>query len=398
MVIVEITWIIIQVLIGYNLVLPFVLYLFSFLVRKKIYAKAPAEADYGIIVTAYEQTDSLPAVVNSILRLNYSNYLVYVVADKCECDISTLNFNDDRVILLRPPETLGSNTRSHFYAINNFKRAHERLTIVDSDNLVHPAYLNELDKLFNVGFTAVQGVREAKNLDTNYACLDAARDIYYHFYDGKLLFNIGSSATLAGSGMAFTTALYRECLEHKDVSGAGFDKVLQAEIVGRNRRIAFTGEAIVYDEKTTRSDQLVKQRSRWINTWFRYFGFGFTMIGKGITNFSRNQFVFGLILLRPPLFIFLLLSVFCMFINLWLSITIAFLWLISLIVFVIGFYISLAKSDTDSRIYRSLVNIPKFIFFQVLSLMKVRKANQHSVATRHYHTGEDDITPKQNEN
>jgi hypothetical protein len=48
-----------------------------------------------------------------------------------------------------------------------------------------------------MGFAAVQGERKAKNLDTTYACLDAARDIYYHFYDGKLLFHIGSSATLA---------------------------------------------------------------------------------------------------------------------------------------------------------------------------------------------------------
>jgi hypothetical protein len=62
--------------------------------------------------------------------------------------------------------------------------------------LVEPEYLHELDRYFNAGFSAVQGIREAKNLNTTYACLDAARDIYYHFYDGKILFGIGSSATL----------------------------------------------------------------------------------------------------------------------------------------------------------------------------------------------------------
>ncbi|MEO6150348.1 MAG: glycosyltransferase, partial [Mucilaginibacter sp.] len=332
MAVIKFIWVIIQVLIGYNLVLPFLLYLLSGLTRKRKYVSDINEPDYAVIVTAYEETSSLPAVVNSILRVKYNNYLIYVVADKC--DISGLNFNDDRVVLLRPPEILANNIKSHFYAINNFRRPHDRVTIIDSDNLVHPNYIEELNKMFFAGFSAVQGIREAKNLDTNYACLDAARDIYYHFYDGKLLFQIGSSATLAGSGMAFTTNLYRECLEHTDISGAGFDKVLQAAIVGRNLRIAFTGDAIVYDEKTTRPDQLVKQRSRWINTWFKYFGFGFTMIGKGITNLSRNQFVFGLILLRPPLFIFLLLSVVCMLLNLFISITVAFLWLVGLIIFV----------------------------------------------------------------
>ncbi|WP_461452331.1 glycosyltransferase [Mucilaginibacter sp.] len=374
-------WILLQFLIGYNLYLPIVLFLI-YKPSKKILSVAP-ESDYAIIVTAYEQLDAIPNVIASILNLNYSNYLVYIVADKC--DISGLNFTDERIIILRPPETLASNTRSHFYAIHHFKRNHTRLTIIDSDNLVEPEYLNELDKYFNEGYEAVQGIREAKNLNTTYACLDAARDIYYHFYDGKVLVGIGSSATLAGSGMAFTTKLYRDCLENRDVTGAGFDKVLQSLIVGKNLKIAFTEYAVVYDEKTTHSDQLVKQRSRWINTWFKYFNLGFTLIFKGITNFSRNQFIFGFILLRPPLFIFLILSVLCMFANLFISITAVALWLTGLILFVLGFYIALAKSDTDKRIWQSLINIPKFIFFQVLSLLKVRKANKHSVATTHYY-------------
>jgi cellulose synthase/poly-beta-1,6-N-acetylglucosamine synthase-like glycosyltransferase len=380
-------WVLLQFLIGYNLYLPILL---SFFFReKKQDLPVGKESDYGIIVTAYEQIDAIGNVVASLLKLNYTNYLIYIVADKC--DITGVNFDDERVILLRPEETLASNTRSHFYAINHFKRTHTRLTIIDSDNLVDPEYLHELDKYFDLGYDAVQGIREAKNLNTTYACLDAARDIYYHFYDGKILFGIGSSATLAGSGMAFTTQLYRDCLENRDITGAGFDKVLQSIIVGKNLRIAFTGKAIVYDEKTTHSDQLVKQRSRWINTWFKYFKFGFTLVFKGIANFSRNQFLFGLILLRPPLFIFLILSIICMFANLFISLTAVLVWLVGLMAFVLGFYIALAKSDTDKRIWASLVNIPKFIFFQVLSLLKVRKANKHSVATTHYY--HEDIDP-----
>src|SRR5690606_33466983 len=122
-------------------------------------------------------------------------------------------------ILLRPETVLASNTRSHFYAIEHFKRPHNRLTIIDSDNLIDPAYLNELDAYFDRGFEAVQGVRKAKNTDGLYDSLDAARDIYYHFYDGKILFNVGSSATLAGSGMAFTVDLYKTCLAHLDIVG-----------------------------------------------------------------------------------------------------------------------------------------------------------------------------------
>ncbi len=380
----RIVWIIVQVLIGYNLVFPLMLYVLALLRPNKKITPLKSEADYAIIVTAYEQVTHIPDVINSILALNYKNYLVYVVADKC--DVSGLKFDDERVLILRPEQTLAGNTRSHFYAIRNFKRNHERLTIIDSDNLVHPEYLNQLDLYFSLGYLAVQGVRKAKNLDTTYARLDGARDIYYHFYDGEMLFRAGSSATLAGSGMAFTTSLYRECMEDRDVSGAGFDKVLQAAIVGGGNRIAFADQAFVYDEKTSHSDQLVNQRARWINTWFKYFGYGFTMIGNGLKNLSWNQFLFGLVLLRPPLFIFLLLSVFCMAVNLFLAPVISIIWFIGFLLFILGFYIALVNSDTDSSIYKSLVNIPKFIFFQVISLLKARNANKRSVATKHYHT------------
>lgn len=389
---INILWIILQVLIGYHLVMPVLMYIVHLLfIRHKNFPQAPKETDYGIIVTAYEQTNTLHAVVRSLLQLNYRNYMIYIVADKC--DISNLHFTDDRVVVLRPPETLASNTRSHFYAIHRFVRPHERLTIIDSDNLVHPDYLKELDVFFYNGYRAVQGVRMAKNLNTTYACLDAARDIYYHYYDGKVLFELGSSATLAGSGMAFETALYRECLEHNDVSGAGFDKVLQAAIVKKNIRIAFAEKALVYDEKTSESTQLVNQRARWINTWFKYFGYGFSILGLGLKNFSRNQLLFGLVLLRPPLFIFLILSGLFLFINIWISVSAVLIWAVALLLFVAGFGISLALSHTDKRIYKSLVNIPKFMFFQVLSLLRARTANKRSVATTHYHSSEiEDIT------
>ena len=232
---------------------------------------------------------------------------------------------------------------------------------------------------------AVQGVRDAKNLDTLYAALDGARDIYYHFYDGKLLYHVGSSATLAGSGMAFTTQLYKECLGHLDITGAGFDKILQKEIVSRGYRIAFANEAIVFDEKTSKSDQLVNQRARWINTWFKYFSFGFGLIGKGIFQFNWNKFLFGLILLRPPLFIFLLIGLFCMLLNLILNPFLALIWFLGFVIFIIGFILALAINNTDARIYKSLWGIPTFIFYQVLSLLKVRNANKHSVATKHFH-------------
>ncbi|MGI4749809.1 MAG: glycosyltransferase [Janthinobacterium lividum] len=380
-------WQALQLLIGYNLVFPLLLYFLYPAARNKFKPNKiwnrVTEPDYGIIVTAYKQTHALPEVVASLLNQRYKNFIIYIVAD--QCDISNLNFNHPQVVVLRPENELKSNTRSHFYAINKFIRPHQRLTIIDSDNLVHPDYLTEMNNYFSKGYQAVQGLRAAKNLNTTYACLDAARDIYYHFYDGKLLFKAGSSATLSGSGMAFTTELYRFCLENLDITGTGFDKVLQAEIVKYRLQIAFAKKAIVYDEKTTQPDQLVSQRSRWINSWFKYSGLGFGLIFKGLGNFSINQVLFGMVLLRPPLFIFLILSAVCAIANLWIIPAYSLFWLYGLGAFVLSFFIALFHTNTNYRIYRALFGIPKFMFYQVLSLLKMRKADARSVATEHYY-------------
>ncbi|MGZ3837356.1 MAG: glycosyltransferase [Flavisolibacter sp.] len=380
-------WVLLQVVIGYHLILP-VLQFCLFKIRGGYQHPAPLkpgeEPDYAIIVTAYEQVNTLGPAIDSLLKLHYSNYLIYIVADKC--DVSGLHFADERVIVLRPEEALNSNTRSHFYAISRFKRAHRYLTIIDSDNLTHPEYLNQLNLRFQQGYQAVQGVRKAKNLDTLYACLDAVQDIYYHFYDREVLFSIGSSATLAGSGMAFTTSLYKHCLENLDITGAGFDKVLQIEILKQGHRIAFARNAIVYDEKTSGSDQLVKQRARWFNTWFRYASLGFGLVASGLRHRNWNQLAFGIMFLRPPLFLVMLSSFCLMVLNILVSPVLVFAWMGAFLLFFAGLFIALVQSRADARIYRSLTGIPLFMFYQVLSLLKVRRANKISVATRHYHT------------
>ncbi|WP_316736886.1 glycosyltransferase [Pedobacter aquatilis] len=376
--------IIVQIIVGFNLVLPVLLFL-THLVKRTVYHNVPVadKYDYAIIVTAYQQTTLLPGVVKSILNLNYKNYMVYVVADNC--DISDLNFNSDKVILLRPEEVLSGNTKSHFYAIERFVRSHDILTIIDSDNLVDSEYLNELNVFFEKDFLAVQGVRKAKNLNTAYACLDEAGDIYYRFIDRKLLFDSGSSASLAGSGMAFTTSFYIECLDKLLIEGAGFDKVLQMEILNRNKRIAFAEKAIVYDEKTSKSQQLVKQRARWINTWFKHAGKGVQLIFKGIFTLNWNQFLCGLVFSRPPLFIIAGLSLACMVVDIFFQPNMLYFWLGALVCFFSIFLISLQYFKAPMVIYKALVKVPAFMFLQVLSLFKAKRANEISTATVHYY-------------
>lgn len=383
MTLIKFIWLFIQLVITFGLWFPIVLLFISSFKKYtgKYYVNSSQNYDYAIIVTAYLQTDLIPDVVKSILAMNYQNYLVYIVADNC--DISGLKFNDDRIHILRPEAILSSNVKSHIYAIDHFKRHHDIITIIDSDNLIHPEYINEMNVFFDNGFKAVQGVRAARNLNTNYACLDEASDMYYRYVDRKLLYESGSSATLAGSGMAFTAELYEEALKKITISGAGFDKLLQYELVKNDIRIAFAENAIVYDGKTAKTDQLVKQRARWISAWAKSWKLGWELLFTGVKKMSWNLIAFSNVHLRPPLFILFFIYIVFIIIDVFFIQRITIYFLMIFILFLISFITSLLYFKAKKEIYYALLLIPKFIFFQVIALFYSKNANKISVATKH---------------
>jgi hypothetical protein len=128
----------------------------------------------------------------------------------------------------------------------------------------------------------------------------------------------------------------------------------------------------------------------------KYFLLGFDILFLGFKNLSKNQILFGSVLLRPPLFIFLFLSFFIIIINLLIGHgTVAAVWVLGLIIFIVFFAVALLSSHTDPRIYRSLVNIPQFVFYQVSSLLKSKNANKISVATKRFDIQDTELTKKQ---
>ncbi|MCX6160790.1 MAG: glycosyltransferase [Ignavibacteriae bacterium] len=374
-----------QAYISFQLILPLMLIVLSaFRKLKKLpsqdFGRDGSETDFAVIITAYKEADIVVPLVDSLIKQKYTKYTVYVVAD--ECDTSKFNFTNDKVKVLKPDGKIGSKFKSILYAIKNFTHEHEALVIFDADNLVHPEFLRVMNRYFKEGYKAVQGIRLPKNLDTDNARLDAAGDMFYNYYDRRLCFKAGSSSALAGSGMGFDLNLYGKLLKNKIIVG-GFDKVLQAEIVMMGYRIAFAPAAVVYDEKVSKGAQVVKQRTRWLNSWFKYFLKGFVILGTGFVKFDINRVLFGIMLIRPPLFIFTGFSVFFLIVNVFISPLITLYWSILLILFALSFLFSMKQEKADSEIWKSMIKMPVFVFYLFLSLARIRRANKKFLETEH---------------
>lgn len=335
--------------------------------------------DFAAIITAHQDTKCIPPLIDSFLKQQYPNFMVYVVAD--DCDISTLNFNDKRVIILKPDHPFHAKIKSIKFAVDSFKRQHDVVVIFDSDNLVHPSYLKNLNGYFQKGFKVVQTHMLSKNIDSTYAKLDSIGHIYNTFLERQVKMELGMSSAILGLGIALDLELYKEII-YTDGLG-GFDKKLQVQMAKRVKQIAFAEDAIVYDEKVEDGAALEKQRTRWINTYFKYFKDSWSLFIYGIKTFNMGRVLLGFAMLRPPLFLTVSAAFACMLIALFIKPIIAIAWITILLLFALNFILIIATQSRQKGMIGAVVHIPKIILRQIKSLFKIKSARTSFLKTEH---------------
>lgn len=379
----------------YFLIFPFVTVLLAQVRKEEVPPVAKKEADIACVITAYKSIDIALPLVASLLKQQYENFHIYLVADGCE--VEGIEWEDERVHLLTPEENLNSKVKSIKHAITHFARKHEYILIFDPDNLAPTNFLAEMNRYIQAGYQAVQGVRTAKNLDTLYACLDATGELYYNYSVRYVPWRLGGSSTISGSGMAIETKLFEAYLkidsmdtESQEVILAE-DKILQIDLIRRKTRIAYAKQALLYDEKVSEGQQVERQRTRWIKSYFQHLPAALGLVGRGLVNFNFNQFLFGLFISLLPMFLMVGASGMLGVIDLatWLiSGEIRYFWLaLGLIgggiLFVLNFFLVLKIGNAPAEIWRSLWGIPLFISKQIKALLSLKKSKKDFLHTTH---------------
>jgi len=375
----------IQIILIIYLLLPSVL-LFSYFLsrffspRCDIRNKNLKKNNFGIIITAHQDTRFIDPLVDSLLKQYYNNFTIYVVAD--DCDISSIKISDSRLTVLKPDLNLHSKIKSIDFAIENFREQHDTLIIFDSDNLVHPRFLMEINKLFNEGFKAVQARLLPKNQNTDFAILDGIGDAYYDFIDRKARTALGLSSHIYGLGIAIDLSLYNKITYESHLGG--FDKKIQADIIRHGEKIGYTSQAIVYDEKIVDGQALTKQRSRWIHSYIKYFSEGIKLLLIGLKKVNLDIISFGIDLIRPPVFILLSISILLTVVNYLLGYNLLLTWVLSLSVFLFTFLAIVFIQKRDSLLWSKIWKLPIFGFYLFKALFGIKKAKKSFLKTDHH--------------
>ncbi len=374
-------------LVAFYFILPIILFILYFLTggkpkRNAIYRYKKLnnlDYDFAAIITAHQDTRFIAPLVDSFMKQSYNKFKVYVVAD--DCNLGHLTFADERIILLTPPHALHSKIKSIRFAISNFKSEPDVLIIFDSDNLVHPNYLENLNHYFQRGFKVVQTHMLSKNTDNTYAGLDSMGHVYYSFYERLVKMQLRMSSAILGLGIAIDFALYKE-VNYQNTIG-GFDKKLQSQLARKVKQIAFAEDAIVYDEKVEDAAVLQKQRTRWIYSYFGHFKESWLLTKSGCKNLNAGQILLGVSMLRPPMILLLFAMVILVFLSFFVNLTLLYGWLIIVPLFVLNFILTIATQSRQKGILQSLKHLPLLVMSQLKSVLKIKKAKKHFLKTEH---------------
>mgnify|MGYP001806152963 CR=1 FL=1 len=345
----------------------------------------------AVLVPGYKEDNVILDVAKMALQQSYPNekYDVVIIADSFHP--STLQLLKElpiKVIEVQFEKSTKAKALNKAFEILGDE--YDIAVILDADNIMETDFLKKLNEAFIPGTLAIQGHRTAKNMNTSFAVLDAiSEEINNHiFRKGHL--NLGLSSAIIGSGVGFDYHYFKN-LSKSITAVGGFDKEIELAMLKNHKKINYLHDAWVYDEKVQKAEVFSNQRRRWLSAQVHYFRKYFlnsiiVLIFKGNFEYFNKAFQFiqlprvlllGFLTILTPLFLYFNVvthQTYCFYI-----------WIITLVVCLLTFAISVPKRMYNYQTYKALQSLPKGMFLMLLSLIKIKGANKKFIHTTHGH-------------
>jgi len=258
------------------------------------------------------------------------------------------------------------------------------VVILDADNLMAEDFLARIDAHFAAGARVVQGLRAPKNLDRPLARLDGLTESINTHIFRKGHVALGLPSALTGSGMAFEWDLFADYITNAEAVG-GFDKELELLLMEQGLDIVYDDAAVVLDEKVASSDNLTRQRSRWMGAQWHYAARHAAQASSYLFRGKKAAYVdktFQMVM--PPRVLMLaayliLAPAFAALLPLWSSLP----WILGLALTSTALFIASIGSLHMIRA-TDIVALPNAVFSYLFGLVKSLTANRSFVHTVHH--------------
>lgn len=365
-----------------------VLYLLIFSIascrrNKRMSKDAAGYRRIAILIPAYKEDRVIMECVQSCMEQRYpkERYDIVVISDRME-EATNECLSRLPVVLEIARFEKSTKAKALNLAMSRLSE-YDIALILDADNTIGPDFLQKINAAFAEGDVSVfQAHRIAKNRNTNLAYLDAVSEEINNsiFRQGHV--NLGLSAALIGSGMAFEYDLLKEKLASIQAVG-GFDRALELTLFKEGRRIEYLSDAYVLDEKIQTHSDFTRQRRRWLSAQVHYLRAFLKdvpyAIRHGSWDFCDKMFQ----QMSVPRIILLGLIGVCAFMFSFVSWAVASRWWILLALLLIALGVAIPRSLYTRRLLIATIDLPLTFVFMIFNIFRLKGANKNFIHTEH---------------
>ncbi|MEG1794152.1 MAG: glycosyltransferase family 2 protein [Rikenellaceae bacterium] len=367
-----------------------ILYLFIFSVASRFRdvkttptPKEVKENRIAILIPAYKEDMVIMECVKSCLNQQYSSekYDIVVISDRMSEETNN-TLSSLRLKLINVYFENSTKAKALNYAMEKLDD-YDIAVILDADNTIFPDFLSQINNTFVVnGTRIVQAHRCAKNTNTNLAILDAASEEMNNSIYRQGHVNMGLSAALIGSGMAFEYRLFKETMLKIDAIG-GFDRALELVLLKDGIKIDYLPFVDVLDEKTQYRDDFSRQRRRWLSAQLHYMKKNIKEIPSAIKSENWDFCDKYFQQISMPRLLLLGFTVIIATSLSFIDFELARKWWSALFIVMVALFIAIPKKLITRHLFFALLEIPITFLIMAGNLFRLKGANKKFIHTKH---------------
>ncbi|WP_369297873.1 glycosyltransferase family 2 protein [uncultured Neglectibacter sp.] len=246
------------------------------LLKKRRHFQAQKLCRYAVLIAARNEQSVIGQLIDSVHAQDYPADLVdvYVVADNCTDSTAQIAAAHGATVYRRKNrEQVGKGYALQFLLEkireDNRETPYDGYFVFDADNLLDSSYITEMNKVFSSGHRVITGYRNTKNFEDNW--ITAGYGLWF-LRESEYL-NRPRDYLNVGCAVSGTGFLFAESILQKKGGWNWFllteDLEFTADMVIDGEKIAYCGDAVLYDEQPRSFKQSIAQRSRWIKGYFQ---------------------------------------------------------------------------------------------------------------------------------
>jgi len=289
-----------------------------FVTEKRATGSAEPLNRFAVLVPAHNEELLVGTLCKSLLQIDYprEKFEIFFIADNCTDATANICRQHPVQVLERNDPEHGGKGQALDWGLRQIDLGKfDAVFIVDADNFVDAAILQELNKLLNQGEQAIQCYNAVGNRDDSWftQLLYVSRVIGNQLYH-EAKYRLGLSSYLMGNGICFRAELLRK--KGWTAFSQGEDWEYYAQLIEDNVRIGFAVAAKVFHQESRSLNQATSQRLRWSSGRFSIAKtLGLRLFLKGIREKSWKMFDASFPLIFPNYSLLVNLSLFALLLS-----------------------------------------------------------------------------------